>query len=264
MQFFTLYLYQAPLVLQIFPKGEKPHGLVFCLVAVAALLLVLAVHELGHLVAGLLQGFRFQLFVVGPLGVTRSGDKIVVYFNRNLGYMGGVAATTPVTDDPQNQRKFALTVAAGPIASFLLAATGLLLFNLLPPGIGRGFWLLVTACSAGICLATTLPTKTGMFFTDRARFFRLLDRGDTGKREAAMLSLMAIYTRDNSCRHIDPEKARLLQDDPEPSMRFWGLYYEYYFYKENLREDAAAESRARLLDAKSAVPATLWKALNIE
>ena len=33
--------------------------------------IVLAVHELGHLIAGLINGFRFELFVVGPLGFKR-------------------------------------------------------------------------------------------------------------------------------------------------------------------------------------------------
>ena len=36
---------------------------------------VLGVHELGHLIAGLVQGFRFELFVVGPLGIRREEEK---------------------------------------------------------------------------------------------------------------------------------------------------------------------------------------------
>ena len=82
---------------------------------------VLSFHELGHLIAGLMQGFRFELFVVGPLGIKREKDKIKIYLNKNIQYYGGVAATLPVNINPNNGKKFANLLLAGPIASILLA-----------------------------------------------------------------------------------------------------------------------------------------------
>ena len=40
-----------------------------------SLFLAIAIHELGHLLAGLVQGFSFELFIVGPLGVKRDENR---------------------------------------------------------------------------------------------------------------------------------------------------------------------------------------------
>ena len=82
---------------------------------------VLSFHELGHLIAGIIQGFRFELFVVGPLGIKREKGKIKIYLNKNIQYYGGVAATLPIDASPENGKKFANLLLAGPIASILLS-----------------------------------------------------------------------------------------------------------------------------------------------
>ena len=141
---------------------------------------VLGVHEMGHLLIGLQQGFRFQLFVVGPLGIKREEERVKVYFNTNIGYYGGLAATTPVGDHPDNAKKFARILIAGPLASLLLA----LLFFGLAPLIGRPFGILFfigSAISMAIFFATTIPSQTGMFFTDRKRYQRLITPGKNAR-----------------------------------------------------------------------------------
>ena len=101
------------------------------LASIPLMLLVIGWHELGHLITGLMLGFRFELFVIGPLGIKREGDKIKVYFNKNLGHYGGLAATTPVSDDPDNARKLGLICLAGPIASIILSIIFGILYLLL-------------------------------------------------------------------------------------------------------------------------------------
>src|SRR5947209_4273195 len=101
----------AQTVLGIFRKGDRPNGFLFFVLTLLALFLVLPIHELGHLVAGILQGFRFQLFIVGLLGIKRVGNGIKLYLNKNIGYMGGVTATVPVGHNNKNKRKYAIVVA---------------------------------------------------------------------------------------------------------------------------------------------------------
>ena len=248
----------------IFPKGDKPRGLLLFFLTFAAIYLTLVIHEAGHLITGLVQGFRFELFVVGFLGIKRSKQSIRFFFNKNLGYMGGIAATVPVRQDPANRRKFAWVLAAGPLASILFSIGSFGFFSYSGSGAARAFWLITAATSAGIFLVTTIPYRTGMFFTDRARFQRLMSKGPTGAAEEALLIIIAQNVQDNSSKNIPLEKARLLQNDTEKLMRFWGFYYEYYYYLQNEMLNEATDAKNRLYAVKEYVPAAVWKSLGIE
>jgi hypothetical protein len=248
----------------LFPKGDKPGGFVFVIITFAAIFAALAIHELGHLLTGLAKGFRFELFVIGPLGIKRDGKTIKVYLNKNLGMMGGVAATVPVKQSPANRKKFAQMIIAGPITSFLFGVVGILLCLHSHSGAARGFWLVAGACSLGLVLATTLPGKTGIFFTDRARFQRLISKGKASAIEEALLSVMAQVSIDGSAKNVDINHARLLQTDDEAFMRFWGYYYEFYHYKDNGLTEKASEAIVKLVAAKPDISPQIWKALKID
>jgi hypothetical protein len=248
----------------IFPKGDKPNGFLFLLLTITALFVTFAIHELGHLLTGLAQGFRFELFVVGLLGIKRDNNAIKIYLNKDLGMMGGIAATVPVQQSPANRKKFARMVIAGPVASLLFGIVAFLMIMYSTGGAARGFWIVASACSLGLVLATTLPSKTGIFFTDRARFQRLISKGKAGAVEEAMLSLIAQSTIDSSAKNIELSQARLLQTDDEAFMRFWGYYYEYQHYKDNQLENEAATSKLKLVSVKGDISPAVWKALQID
>ncbi|NUO01074.1 MAG: hypothetical protein HUU01_10715 [Saprospiraceae bacterium] len=160
-------------------------------------------HELGHLISGLAQGFKFHLFIVGLLGVRRNAatDRIEWFVNRDVNLAGGIAATVPVRDEPGLRQKFALIVAMGPVVSLLgaLIALGLSYASLplletqntvlLRLAINGGFAF--GAASLLLFVATTLPGRTGTFFTDRARFFRLIRGGRAAEIEQATLTVLA-------------------------------------------------------------------------
>lgn len=184
---------------------------------------VLAIHELGHLIIGLQQGFRFELFVVGPLGIKRENNKIKVYLNKNLGYYGGVAATSPIDDSPENANKFAKILLAGPITSVLFAIVSFLIAYL----VGKPLEILFYsggAISIAIFLATTVPSRTGMFFTDRKRYQRLLTPGKDQEVELAMLRIMGRFSNDNSYKNIDENDINILISDDLPFIKFFGLF----------------------------------------
>lgn len=125
--------------------------------AVVMIFLSLAVHELGHLITGLVQGFKFHLYVVGFLGIKRDdNDRIKVYLNTDFNYFGGIAATLPIGKHPDNVKKFANLVIAGPLASLLFAMLcGLLSF--LSTSLWHSFWQVGSLISLMTFLATTLP-----------------------------------------------------------------------------------------------------------
>jgi hypothetical protein len=254
----------AHLLGSIVVKNHKPSLLIVLPMLVGSLFIVLATHELGHLVMGLAQGFRFELYVVGPLGIKRTSQGIKVYFNKNVGYMGGLAATLPTSVSSANRKKFAWVVLAGPLASLLLSVLCFLLFYFAAHGLFKVFMLMISASSVAIFLATTLPSKTGIFFTDHARFQRLISTGKASQIEEALLNIMAQYTIDNSCQNISIADAQLLQTDRERFMRFWGYYYEYQYYKDNQLTKQADHARQTLINEKSSIQAQVWKILQID
>jgi len=153
----------------------------------------IAVHELGHLLAGLWQGNRFALYAVGPLLVVREGERVRVRFNRSLALWGGIAGTMPrpgarTADAIANFRR---VVIAGPLASVLLAIVGVLLATLASDAtrlVG-----LATALTSGlIAMVTMLPLKTGGFHSDGARWLMLRRGGAEAERWAALSTLGAL------------------------------------------------------------------------
>lgn len=160
-------------------------------ILVLGVFLPLALHEVGHLIGGLLVGFRFALFVVGPIKIYRAGDGIRFELNRHLGLIGGVAASYP-TDSRDLTRRMAVVTAAGPAMSVLLVVLGAVTLWLLPPQVAPELWLLtvmVVLGSAGVFLGVMIPSRTSGFLTDRARL-QLLLRGDAAsQRSAAALAV---------------------------------------------------------------------------
>ncbi|HEV7347519.1 hypothetical protein [Telluribacter sp.] len=91
-------------------------------------------------------------------------------------------------------------------------------------------------------LATIVPTRTGAFFTDRARFQRLTSRGKAGEIEEALLTIIAIQMKEESCRTIPLSLIRLVQTDTDSTIKFWGYYYEYYYFKDNELAEESEEA----------------------
>jgi hypothetical protein len=113
-------------------------------VIVALWVLSVLVHELGHLVGGLLIGFRFNYIRIGPLRIERSGKFNWRWSWRFLG--GGATSALPVSRSALRWRLF-LFVAAGPAASL---ACALYVFKIMPrnnsmgAAVGLGFVVIST------------------------------------------------------------------------------------------------------------------------
>lgn len=191
---------------------------------------VLAIHELGHLIMGLFQGFRFELYVVGPLGIKRESNSIKVYLNKNIQYFGGVAATLPINTDSSNAKKFANILIAGPIASLLLAIVLGIINYSFDLQFSRTIDIGILA-SLGIFLATTIPNKTGMFFTDRKRYQRLTSKGVEQDVELAILRITGVYGRDNSYVNADENDIEKMIGDND--YKYLGLFTKLNFEYEN-------------------------------
>ena len=186
--------------------------------------LVLMFHELGHLITGLLQGFRFEQFVIGALGFKRDGERVRMYLNKNLEYYGGIAATSPWDSHPDNAKKFAFVLLAGPIASVLFALYSLVVSQLLEDHILQTVFLSGAGISIAIFLVTTIPAKTGIFYTDRKRYQRLVKPGRDQDTELAILKIMGSYAQDNSYKNIKKEDIQTLITDESSFTQYFGMF----------------------------------------
>lgn len=165
--------------------------------------LVLAVHEAGHLAGGMGRGMRFLLFIAGPFGLVRTQEGIRFRWFFNLGTLGGLAAALP---DPGRALRPQLVplIIGGPLASLLLALAALGVFA----GVdGRtGAYALVTMLlSTAIFLVTAAPFRAGGFMSDGMQLLQL--RRDPGmvERRAHLIGLGGMSMAGTRPRDLDPD-----------------------------------------------------------
>jgi hypothetical protein len=152
-------------------------------------LLVLAVHEGGHLFGGFRRGMRFLVFIVGPFQLSRPTSGVRFDWIFSLGVMGGLAAATPDPERPLRPQLLSL-VAGGPLASVLLAAVGLSLAGSL------GGWLGAYSLFAGILsfvifLGAAIPVRVGGYMSDGMQFVEVIRGGRGVEERQALMTLMA-------------------------------------------------------------------------
>ncbi len=127
--FFLLYF--------LFSWAVQSFGLVYYLIFAASILLlyyfVIAVHEIGHVVAGKLVGFRFRYLTIGPLKIERRNNRLALGRVSTRSMPGGLAAATPV-DDHDLRRRMITMISGGPLANLLSAFLAALVYLSLPGG----------------------------------------------------------------------------------------------------------------------------------
>jgi len=151
-------------------------------------MLVLGVHELGHLLGGFSRGMKFLLFIVGPFQWMQTPDGIRFSLVFNLGGFAGMAAAMP-NPDKQFAPQLKRLMAGGPVASLILAAVGLL----------AGFFLegkpAVYLCFTGgfsflIFLLTAIPFRAGGFMSDGMQFIEIMRGGRAVEERQSIITLM--------------------------------------------------------------------------
>ncbi|CCH54022.1 hypothetical protein BN8_03161 [Fibrisoma limi BUZ 3] len=236
----------------------------------------IAIHELAHLLTGLSLGFRFYLYVAGFLGVRRNPitDRVEWYVNRDPNMFGGLAGTVPVRQENNLRQKLAAVCAAGPLASL---TTGALSLGLSFYVINRSaldspltrvmlvFGLIFGLISVLLFLATTVPSRTGPFFTDRARFFRLISGGHDAEVEQAVLELIAHSQSGLPYADLNLDQINLLTNEPEAFFRSYAHGLAYTRHLDRSEWDAAFAHIEAANDLADDQPTTfkneIWKDL---
>lgn len=228
------------------------------------LLLVIFVHELGHLAGGLLRGMSFLLLVVGPFQWTRGMSGIRFGWNLNPGMMGGLAAATP---DRQRQLLPQLLglVLGGPLASLFLAVGSFLLGDRLD---GRPATLLLMTglFSLAIFLATALPFRAGGMQTDGWQLIEILRGGDGVVERQLILEIMGASLTGLRPRDWDAETISRLENLPsrEPLRSIAARLLALYHYWDRSQHPQVESLAGWLNEHVAEYPAGFRQAIHLE
>jgi hypothetical protein len=201
--------------------------------AVLAYYLMIAVHEVGHVVAGWLVGFRFKSLRVGPLVLHRGG---------RLSLHGGPGALTNGVSEMEPGRKdrlsrrFTVLVAGGPAANLLSCAPVLLL-----PGAVSVFGAWFVLMSVTNAINDALPFESRLGVSDGRRILTMLLREGAGERCLALLELGQELGRGVLPEQLAPEtvaQAVALVDDSNDTVTAHAIAYAVAFHQH--RDDEAA------------------------
>lgn len=213
------------------------------------------VHEGGHVVAGLVQGWKFMLLVVGPVKLYRDekDDKVKFGIEKNMILWGGIGGAVPREASEDNVKKFARVLLAGPVASILM---GLIcsIFLIMHFGI---FSAMMTAVPMTMGIACLIPSaKTGILYTDGGRFLRIIRGGKTFEEEKAIFecSLKDQYSPDDRYNERDVQ-AMITSEDT--SFQYLGHYYAYLNAKMDQKEDEIQAQIAYMQSLGEKVPKTI-------
>lgn len=153
-------------------------------------LIVLGTHEIGHLLAGLSQGMRFLMLIVGPFGWHASASGPRFEWNTHLALMGGLAATLPTKVGASLRRQLLVLIAGGPAASLLLAILAIVLASVSDPRFAA-YGLFVASTSFGIFVVTLIPVRAGGFMSDGLQIIDVLRGGNAVIERSALMQLFA-------------------------------------------------------------------------
>lgn len=143
---------------------------------IAAVLLVLFLHEGGHALAGILLRMRVTAFIVGPFRWTLEDGHWQFEFRAlDLISFLGAAAVVPAEMTNFRRRKF-LQVAAGPITSLLTG--GIAVFAILhaPGHMWAAAWRVIAyfaTISLVVAFLNFIPFKIGSAYSDGAKLYQL-------------------------------------------------------------------------------------------
>jgi len=196
------------------------------LLVVASYWISAVVHELGHAVVGLVNGWIFDMLVVGPIGVRRKEGKLSIYFEKNIVLWGGVVGVFPTKNDVDNTKILSRFLLGGPVASILMGIVFLMIcfihFNY--------FLLLLGLMPISMGIVCLLPLKTGISYTDGKRWRRLHNGGKDEAEEIAIFRMAVFDQLGNDEALWQKSDFEALLDADFPIYRYYGYYYLYRYY----------------------------------
>jgi len=141
-------------------------------------LLVLAIHELGHVLFGLIGGLNFKFMTVGPITVQKEKGKLRIRENKLWAYFGGVVMLAPSSiETPNLSKKWAWMTLGGPIMSLLFGITSGYIYM-----VSYYQYLLYFSVFHFVIFAVTIVPIKGTLLSDGMQFLILIKDDEKAKQ----------------------------------------------------------------------------------
>ena len=220
-----------------------------------AVLLGILGHELGHIAAGAMSGFRFQTMAAGPLVVSRLSDGWRFQWVNSRGLWNGMTVMSP--SRPARLRSNAVFfVLGGPIGS-LLCGAGAIALMLAGPGLHLGaaaeFFGILGVIELVNCVANLIPLQVPGGFNDGARLLQLIRKDSEGVRFLAELAFGLSDTTTLRPRDWHSGWIRSVTEDPLSPSFLHGCYHAYVYHLDRGEIDDASIWLARCMDSHGAL-----------
>lgn len=236
-------------------KSIDINGLEIILIILLMLLvffLVILIHEIGHILGGLIMGNEFSMMIVGPLKLQKEDDQYQLTFNRDIAMAGGLALTLPKKTEGFKKRRLAV-IGGGPLASILLTIVAYLIFlaTSAPNNKLLSFFLLGLGVFSGLAfLMTIIPMKVGGFMTDGMQILMTLRNDEKAKQYADFMHLFALENQGVMPKDLPAAFFTKEQDKPiEDSIDL--AFQQYLFYRALDKNDlTTAENLLQKMESK--------------
>ena len=213
------------------------------------------VHEWGHVIAGLVQGWKLIMITTGPLKLYRNDltDKIRLGIEKNPLYWCGIGGTLPTKKEDAKIESYAGILLAGPVASIVLgiiAGVALIWY--------RPFFLVFLAPVAlGMGLVCLIPgLKTGILYNDGTRYMRIRKEGAAHDEEKALFEASVLRSFDADSEYSE-EGIEAMTASKDAEFRYLGHFYAYQNAKSRKDEAGMAKEQAQMESLKNNVPKSI-------
>ena len=220
--------------------------------AILSYMVSTAVHEWGHVISGLAQGWKLLLITTGPFKLYRNdlNDKVRFGIEKNPLYWCGVGGTVPTKKEDAKIETFAKILIAGPIASIILGlAAGITLIWYRP-----FFLIFLAPVALGMGIACLIPgMKTGILYNDGSRHMRIKKGGQTYLEEKAVFdtTMQTSFGKKAACTE---EGIKALTVSKDAEFRYMGHYYAYLNAKEENNEKVMSDELSQMDELKNKAP----------
>lgn len=237
--------------------------IIFILTALLCYFISAIVHELGHIVVGLIEGWKFYLLVIGPLGIRMDeNNNIKFYLEKRPTLWGGVGCTLPKEADDNNIKIWSKVLLGGPLTSIIMG----IIF--LPLGIiTKSIVLMLLGAmplAMGIICILPFPLKTGILYTDGGRWSRLHKGGQEADEEIALFKLTENQITGVDFSNIDINSIEPLIKSKDIVINYYGYYYKLQYYKATSNIEKIKLVIEKMDEIKSKVPTFIVKDCNID
>jgi len=229
---------------------------IYILISIMCYLISGIIHELGHVIVGLANGWKFFLLVIGPLGIKADEKgKIKCYFEKRIALWGGVGGTMPKQANVDNIKIWSNVLLGGPLISIIMGVI------FLPLGIvTKNIVLLLLGAmplGMGIVCGLPFPLKTGIMYTDGGRWSRLHKGGQEADEEIALFKLMENEITGGDFLSINLKSIESLIKSKEIGIKYYGYYYEFQYYKSRSNEEEMKLAIKNMENIKKKVPSII-------